>query len=78
MGSISETVHQLNGSLRSSPSYTVPEQRLGEGRHLRIVTVGAGASGLNLARHLELHLQNFEHIIYEKNEDVGGTWLENK
>jgi NADPH-dependent glutamate synthase beta subunit-like oxidoreductase len=58
--------------------YTVTEVPLGTPRHIRVVTVGAGASGLNLARHIELHMENVEHIIYEKNEEVGGTWFENK
>jgi hypothetical protein len=56
----------------------VEEHDLGEPRPLRIVTIGAGAAGLNMARHLELHMKNVEHIIYEKNADVGGTWFENR
>ncbi|PVH75074.1 FAD/NAD(P)-binding domain-containing protein [Cadophora sp. DSE1049] len=58
--------------------YKVEEHAIGDPRHLRIVTIGAGAAGLNMARHLELHMQNFEHVIYEKNGDVGGTWYENR
>ena len=58
--------------------YTVMEASLGIPRHLRIITIGAGASGLNMARHVELHMTNVEHVIYEKNEDVGGTWFENR
>ncbi|KAK5048147.1 hypothetical protein LTR84_005817 [Exophiala bonariae] len=62
----------------SGDGYKVIEQPLGTRRPLRIVAVGAGASGLNLARHVELHMENVELIIYEKNEDVGGTWFENR
>jgi ribulose 1,5-bisphosphate synthetase/thiazole synthase len=58
--------------------YAIEEHSLGDPRHLRIVTIGAGAAGLNMARHLELHMKNFEHVIYEKNSDVGGTWFENR
>jgi ribulose 1,5-bisphosphate synthetase/thiazole synthase len=57
--------------------YAIEEHPLGEPRHLRIVTIGAGAAGLNFARHLNLYLKNVEHVIYEKNSDVGGTWFEN-
>lgn len=58
--------------------YVVEEHPFGEPRKLRIITLGAGASGLNVARQIEKHMQNVEHQIYEKNSDVGGTWLENK
>ena len=40
--------------------------------------VGAGASGINTARHMGMHMENFDLVIYEKNMDVGGTWFENK
>jgi hypothetical protein len=58
--------------------YTVTEAPLGTSQKLRVVTIGAGASGLNMARHIELHLENVEHVIYEKNPEVGGTWFENR
>jgi cation diffusion facilitator CzcD-associated flavoprotein CzcO len=58
--------------------YTVREQPLGSARHIRIVGIGAGASGLNLIRTLRLNLSDYEVVIYEKNSDVGGTWLENR
>ncbi|KAG7292499.1 hypothetical protein NEMBOFW57_002534 [Staphylotrichum longicolle] len=59
-------------------AYMVREQPLGSTRHIRIVGVGAGASGLNLIRTLRLNLSDYEVVIYEKNADVGGTWLENR
>ncbi|KAK4239689.1 hypothetical protein C8A03DRAFT_13914 [Achaetomium macrosporum] len=59
-------------------TYTVREQPLGSTRHIRIVGIGAGASGLNLIRTLRLNLSDYEAVIYEKNADVGGTWLENR
>lgn len=58
--------------------YTVREQPLGSTRHIRIVGIGAGASGLNMIRTLRLNLTDYEVVVYEKNADVGGTWLENR
>ncbi|OBT62114.1 hypothetical protein VE03_08988 [Pseudogymnoascus sp. 23342-1-I1] len=70
---------QRNEGNNGHSGYTaVEEHDLGEPRPLRIVTIGAGAGGLNMARHLELYMKNIEHIIYEKNADVGGTWFENR
>lgn len=54
------------------------EQPLGSPKHLRIICIGAGASGINLLRTLKLNLTNYEAIAYEKNESVGGTWFENR
>ena len=63
-----------------APAYTVKEQPLGTARHVRIVGIGAGASGINMVRTLRLRLPagSFEHVVYEKNSGVGGTWHENR
>ncbi|KAJ6023943.1 hypothetical protein N7540_004740, partial [Penicillium herquei] len=47
-------------------------------RHIRVICVGAGASGLLFAYKLQRSFSNFDLVIYEKNEQVGGTWWENK
>ncbi|CAH0023717.1 unnamed protein product [Clonostachys rhizophaga] len=62
----------------STGTYKVSETRLGVARSLRVITVGAGAAGLNLAHQIDKHMQNIEHVIYEKNPEVGGTWYENR
>lgn len=56
------------------------DKPLGTARKIRIITIGAGASGLNLVRTLRLHLEpgSYVHQIYEKNPCVGGTWYENR
>ena len=46
-------------------------------RPLRIICVGAGASGLCLAYKLQRSFNDYTLKLYEKNEGVGGTWLEN-
>lgn len=71
-----ESVAKPNSS--QPPNYTVKECRLGTPRRLRIVAIGAGASGLNLLHKLQQHTENIEYVVYEKNVDVGGTWFENR
>ncbi|OCT52556.1 putative sterigmatocystin biosynthesis monooxygenase stcW [Cladophialophora carrionii] len=50
-------------------------------RKLRVATIGAGFSGLILAhkiQHEQPELQEFiDHVIFEANDDVGGTWRVN-
>ncbi|KAL2831016.1 FAD/NAD(P)-binding domain-containing protein [Aspergillus pseudoustus] len=58
--------------------YRVREEPLGTTRHLRIITIGAGISGLNMIRTLRKTMTEYSHIVYEKNPDVGGTWHENR
>ncbi|VTT64604.1 unnamed protein product [Fusarium fujikuroi] len=47
-------------------------------RKLRIIHVGAGASGLLTAYKAERMLQNYELVCYDKNPVIGGTWYENR
>lgn len=58
-------------------AYTVEEDVLGHSRALRLICMGAGATGLDLAYKMKRHLKSFELQIYEKNPELGGTWLEN-
>lgn len=43
-------------------------------RHVKIICVGAGASGLLFAYKLQRSFRNFELVVYEKNEEISGTW----
>ncbi|KLT38493.1 FAD/NAD(P)-binding domain-containing protein [Cutaneotrichosporon oleaginosum] len=54
------------------------ERNINEGRPVRIVCVGAGFSGLCAAVHFKDHLTNFELQIYERGDDVGGVWNQNR
>jgi cation diffusion facilitator CzcD-associated flavoprotein CzcO len=62
----------------SNGTYTVLEKPLGSTRPIRIVTIGAGASGINMIKALRDSLTDYEHVVYEKNSEVGGTWYENR
>jgi cation diffusion facilitator CzcD-associated flavoprotein CzcO len=62
------------------PRYEVSDQWLGQPRPIRIIVVGAGISGIAAVK---LFKERFTDsptsmVLYEKNHDVGGTWLENR
>ncbi|KAL3460223.1 FAD/NAD(P)-binding domain-containing protein [Aspergillus heterothallicus] len=73
---------QITGHVKApedtGSAYRVTEAPLGSTRHLRIVGIGAGMSGINMIRTLRLHVKDYEHIVYEKNPEIGGTWFENR
>lgn len=58
--------------------YRIKEQLCGTERPLRIIHLGAGASGICLAKFLPERLKNVSFTCYDKNADIGGTWLENR
>lgn len=57
--------------------YHIPFVPVGvpENRRLKVITIGAGLCGVMLAYNIEKHTPNVEHVIYEKNPEVGGTWV---
>jgi hypothetical protein len=62
------------------PNYTIMERPIGIRRPIRVACMGAGYSGLMMAILFSQKMQekNAELVIYERNEDLGGTWLENR
>lgn len=58
--------------------YRIKEQPMGTKKRVKAILMGAGASSLNFFKKAEEEMENFEIICYEKNHDVGGTWLENR
>jgi 4-hydroxyacetophenone monooxygenase len=63
----------LAGRDQRAPSWHLSE--VAPSRSVRCAVVGAGISGLATAH--RLRQAGVEVTIFEKNEDVGGTWLEN-
>ena len=70
----------------SASGYRISEHLLGEppqdAAPFRILCLGAGASGIDFLHHA-ITLDSFRGLnveiqCYEKNSDVGGTWLENR
>jgi hypothetical protein len=74
----------LNGFSSSpvhlDPAYQIIEQPIGTRRPIRIACMGAGYSGLMMAIMFSETMKdkNAELVIYERNKDLGGTWLENR
>lgn len=68
-------VHELNvmGDV-SAPDWTKDE--LDPARDLKVAIVGAGLSGLVMAHRLVQ--AGVSVVVFEKNAEVGGTWLENR
>ncbi|OAP54334.1 hypothetical protein AYL99_11435 [Fonsecaea erecta] len=62
--------------------YVVSPHLIGEPRQgrFKIVVIGAGAAGIDFLHHAPKALAGLDVdiICYEKNADVGGTWLENR
>lgn len=74
--------NDTNGASDGHSSNWVPilESAVYAPKRLRVVCIGAGYSGLMLAYYLrEMKMEDYVGLrIYEKNHDVGGTWLENR
>uniref|UniRef100_A0A8H7NBN0 FAD/NAD(P)-binding domain-containing protein n=1 Tax=Bionectria ochroleuca TaxID=29856 RepID=A0A8H7NBN0_BIOOC len=91
---ISITAKSLNGALMTEKSkelidnissfldstYEITEQPIGTRRPIRVVCLGAGYSGLMMSIMFSQKMQgkNAELVVYERNLDLGGTWLENR
>lgn len=58
-----------------SSGYNIPQNRTWmdpNNRKIRVLTVGAGISGILMAYQIQKQCENVEHVIYEKNKDIGG------
>lgn len=58
--------------------YRIREQPMGTKRKVKVILMGAGASSLNFFKKAEEQMENLDIVCYEKNHDIGGTWLENR
>ncbi|EME43716.1 hypothetical protein DOTSEDRAFT_130807 [Dothistroma septosporum NZE10] len=62
-----------------SLAFAMSQVPLRTARPLKILCVGAGISGLNLAHEVDTGtFANCALTIFEKNSDLGGTWFENR
>jgi cation diffusion facilitator CzcD-associated flavoprotein CzcO len=72
--------HQKNGIVAKdgASSYRIRESPMGTKRKLKVAFMGMGASGINFAYQIGKMMPDVDLVVYEKNYDVGGTWLENR
>jgi NAD(P)-binding Rossmann-like domain len=54
--------------------YTILEQPCGTKRPIRLIAVGAGASGIDLAHAVSTRTDKVDLTIYERLPEVGGCW----
>lgn len=70
---------QISAEYHNDPSngYYIPTttMRQPKNRRLKVITIGAGFAGIMLAHNIERDCENIEHKVYEKNSNVGGTWV---
>lgn len=71
---------QINGHRQESKDdvYHVDHEPIHKRQKMRLICIGAGIAGIAAAYKYMEQLQDVEFQIYEKNDDVGGTWLENR
>ncbi|EEP79143.1 predicted protein [Uncinocarpus reesii 1704] len=69
----------------SSSGYKISEHMVNEPfperKSFKIIMLGAGAAGIDFLHHARLAFKDdpdVEFVVFEKNQDVGGTWLENR
>lgn len=59
------------GHRNDATGYAIPDRVLNsEDRPVRVLTIGAGLSGILMAHLIQRDCKNVEHVIYEKNGDM--------
>lgn len=60
------------------PMATFEARAVDEGRKVKVIVIGGGISGILCGIRIPQYIPSAELVIYDKNEDIGGTWFENK
>lgn len=68
--------HRRAHAPQRDPTSVLVNQWHSQPRTIRIIHVGAGATGLCAAYKMLKQLQNYQLVCCEKNASIGGTWLE--
>ncbi|KAK7686490.1 hypothetical protein QCA50_010087 [Cerrena zonata] len=77
-GSGSERVDRDHDTQKEDIPFNLGSFSIDEYRPLKVVIIGAGFSGITAGIRFRQYIPNIQMTIYEKNEDVGGTWWSNR
>ena len=66
---------QCNGSI---PQCEWVPNPIHHPRHMRIICIGAGFAGLCFAYKLQRSFDDYNLVLYEKNQGIAGVWFENR
>ncbi|KAL6234087.1 hypothetical protein BDW75DRAFT_251673 [Aspergillus navahoensis] len=62
----------------STKGCAIEERAVDHARPLRVIIIGSGISGILASIRFRQRIKNLDLCVYEKNEEIGGTWFENK
>lgn len=65
-------------TLPTSKDPVIEDRSVDEFRPVRVVVIGSGVSGILTSIKFRQRIPNLDICVYEKNEDIGGTWFENR
>lgn len=68
----------VEGPATNGNSFHLKDEPVENFRPLKVVTIGAGFSGIYMGIRIPEKLRNIDLVIYDKNDGIGGTWLENR
>lgn len=63
---------------QQSPDVWISQRCMDQARPLKVIYIGAGISGITGAIEFKKRVPELDLVIYEKNEELGGTWFENR
>lgn len=63
---------------QTGTGYKIRESLMGTKRPVKVIFIGMGAAGIDFSHALRSRGHEIDLTIYEKNSDIGGTWLENR
>lgn len=78
VGAVPEALRAKNRPAQSA--FELREEPIHTRRPIRVVCLGAGYSGvlMGIIWSQRMAGRNADFTIYERNHDLGGTWLENR
>ncbi|KAJ3553811.1 hypothetical protein NM688_g3421 [Phlebia brevispora] len=68
----------LNVQNEGKPSFELGDFAIDEYKSMKIIAIGAGMSGLLAGIRFRQYVENLDLTIYEKEDNIGGTWYVNK